>query len=118
MAKSKPAAAVPTITPERASRLFRLVSLLGRAAQSRAALIRALRFNVRAFYRDLEILRDAGISVSLKKNQYVLDDTAAKALVRLPFPDPGLTLGEARLLSRGRSLAHRKLRDQLRRIEK
>ena len=119
MAKSKSApSAVPTITLERAARLFRLVRLLGRSAQSRAALIRALRFNVRAFYRDLEILRTAGISVSLRKNQYVLDDAASQALQRLPFPDPGLTLGEARLLSRGRSAAHQKLRTQLKRIEK
>ena len=119
MAKSKSApSAVPTITLERAARLFRLVRFLGRSAQSRAALIRALRFNVRAFYRDLEILRTAGISVSLRKNQYVLDDAASQALQRLPFPDPGLTLGEARQLAKGRSQAHRKLKSQIDQIVK
>jgi hypothetical protein len=118
MAKSKVASSVATITPERAARLFRLVRLLGKGPQSRAALIRALRFNVRAFYRDLEILRTAGIEVSLNKNQYALDEPAATALPRLPFPDPGLTLGEAKLLARGRSPAHQKLRKQLKRIEK
>ena len=119
MAKSKSAPSpVPAITLERAARLFRLVKLLGKRGQSRAQLTRALRFNVRAFYRDLEILRAAGISVSLVKNQYVLGDGDGHALERLPFPDPGLTLGEARQLARGRTRAHQKLRGQLARIEK
>ena len=119
MAKHRTAAALGlTISPERAARLFRLVTLLGCGAQTRAGLIRALRFNVRGFYRDLEVLRTAGIGVLLVKNQYVLKEDVALALQRLPFPDPGLTLGEVRQLARGRTRAHQKLRKQLARIER
>jgi hypothetical protein len=117
MAK-KQTAATHTITHERAARLVSLVTLLSRAAQTRAHLTRALHLNVRGFYRDLEVLRAAGISVTLDKNQYVLEEKLAEAIERLPFPDPGLTLGEARQLARGRTRAHQKLRSQIRRVEK
>jgi hypothetical protein len=119
MAKKKNAATpVHNITVERAARLFQMVSLLGRGAQTRAGLIRVLRLNVRGFYRDLESLRVSGIAVSLVKGQYLLADKLSVAIERLPFPDPGLTLGEARQLSRGRSGVHRKFRAQIARIEK
>lgn len=119
MAKKKGAAApAHNITPERAARLYRLVQLLGRGSQTRTGLVRALRLNVRGFYRDLEVLRSAGISVELVKRRYTLLDAPAKAVERLPMPDPGLTLGEARQLARGRSKAHLKLREQIRQIER
>ena len=119
MAKKK-SEAIPAhnITLERAARLFQLVSLLGRGAQTRAGLIRALRLNVRGFYRDLESLRVSGVAVALVNGQYQLADRLAVAIECLPFPDPGLTLGEARQLSRGRTGAHRKFRAQIARIEK
>src|SRR5947208_561230 len=65
MVKPKNVAAVQNITPERAARLFQLLSLLGRGVQTRAGLIRTLRLTVRGFYRDLEVLRGVGIDVSL-----------------------------------------------------
>jgi hypothetical protein len=46
-----------------------------------------------------------------------LAEDSAQAIERLPFPDPGLTLGEARQLARGRSDAHKKIRKQLHQIE-
>jgi predicted DNA-binding transcriptional regulator YafY len=118
MAKRKAAAPPVHYTLERAARLYRLVKLLGRRAQSRASLTRALRLNVRGFYRDLEVLRQCGIKVSLIDSAYVLEEKAERALDRLPFPDPALTLGEARQLARGRTAAHRKLSTQLRSIER
>jgi hypothetical protein len=117
MAKKTRAAESRNITPERAARLVALVRLLGRGPQSRAALTRALRLNIRGFYRDFEVLRAAGVSVALVKNQYLLEGRLADALERLPFPDPGLTLGEARQLARGKSRAHQKLRALVRAIE-
>jgi hypothetical protein len=118
MLKPKSVAAVQNITPERAARLFQLVSSLGKGLQTRASLTRALHLTVRGFYRDLEVLRSVGIGVSLVTGRYSLDGKAALAIARLPFPDPALTLGEARQLARGRSRVHKKLRDQLARIEK
>jgi hypothetical protein len=115
--KLKNAAIVQYITPERAARLFQLVSLLGSGVQTRAGLTRALHLTVRGFYRDLEMLRAAGIGVSLVTGRYSLDDRPAIAIASLPFPDPGLTLGEARQLARGRLRVHKKLRDQLARIK-
>jgi len=115
MAKKRPEPRPPAtaVTADRASRLYRLLHLLGQGAQTRAALTRKLRLGIRGFYRDLEVLRTVGIAVDLVNSRYVLLEDLAEAIERLPFPDPGLTLGEARLLAKGRSRAHRKLKDQL-----
>jgi predicted DNA-binding transcriptional regulator YafY len=101
------------VTAERAARLYKLLQLLGTGPQSRETLIGELSLDVRGFYRDLEVLRAAGIPVALRNRNYVLEETAAKAVVKLPFPDPRLTLGEAQLLARGRTASHRKLKQQL-----
>jgi hypothetical protein len=101
------------VSAERSARLSRLLLLLGPGPQTRAALIRRLRLDVRGFYRDLELLRASGIAVSLQGRRYILDEPLQQAVNRLPFPDPHLTLGEALLLAKGRTQAHRKLKAQL-----
>jgi predicted DNA-binding transcriptional regulator YafY len=101
------------ITAERAARLYRLLALLGQKAQTRPALIARLKQGVRGFYRDLEALRKIGIEVTLVKGRYTLTGTSAAAQARLPFPDPGLTLGEAQQLAKGRTATHRKLKGQI-----
>jgi hypothetical protein len=117
MAKKQSAPAPASVTPERAGRLFRLLTLLGVGPQTRRNLTRRLRLGVRGFYRDLEVLRDVGIQVALAQGKYSLLEEAAPAIERLPFPDPGLSLGEARQLARGRLSAHKKIRKQLEKIE-
>lgn len=117
MAKKTSTAAPASVTSERAGRLFRLLSLLAAGPQSRKTLTRRLRLGVRGFYRDLGVLRQAGIHVALNNGKYALVDDPVQAIERLPFPDPGLTLGEARQLARGRSPVHQKIRVQLDRIE-
>ena len=77
-----------------------------------------MRLGVRGFYRDLEVLRDVGIVVHLAKGKYFLEEEADNAIERLPFPDPSLSLGEARQLAKGRSAVHKKLRALLEQIEK
>jgi predicted DNA-binding transcriptional regulator YafY len=120
MAKKKreppPKASATAITAERAARLYRLLALLGQKPQTRTALAARLKMGVRGFYRDLEVLRKVGIVVTLTKGKYVLDGTVAEAQGRLPFPDPGLTLGEALQLAKGRTAAHRKLKGQIEEI--
>ena len=111
-------AATAPVTPERASRLYRLLRLLGRKPQTRDALAKALKLGIRGFYRDLEALRLAEIEVLLKDGHYILVTKLEKAISSLPFPDPGLTLGEAGQLSKGRSMAHRKLKRQVEKIVK
>lgn len=106
------------VTAERAMRLFRLLQLLGEGAQSRATLLRRLKVGMRGFYRDLKTLRSVNIAIDLVKGKYLLEEEVGQAIERLPFPDPNLSLGEARLLARGRTKAHRKLRDLLEQIEK
>src|SRR5262245_27003202 len=64
--------ALKAVTDERARRLARLLQLLGAGPQTRAALTRHLRLDVRGFYRDLELLRAAGIAVTLENRRYVL----------------------------------------------
>ncbi len=111
--KPSPAASATPITLERAARLFRLLTLLGQKPQTRSVLTGRLRLNLRGFYRDLEVLRTVGVTVDLVEGRYVLHGTADDAQTRLPFPDPGLTLGEAEQLAKGRSATHRKLKKQI-----
>ena len=105
-----------TVTAERAARLYRLLKLLAAGPQSRPTLTRRLRLDVRGFYRDLDLLRSAGIDLPLLKGRYILRDKVRDAVTRLPFPDPRLTLGEAGLLAKGRTAAHQKLKRQLAQI--
>ena len=103
---------------KRAARFFRLLALLGRKPQTRDALTRRLKISIRDFYRDLEDLRDVGVDVTLRYGAYTLGEDTGAAQARLPFPDPGLTLGEAQQLAKGRSTAHRKLKAQIAAITK
>ena len=98
------------VTAERVARLFRLVAILARAPIARSALLRKLGMNQRSFYRDLEFLRAIGIAVTAEDSRYALTIDYESALARLPFPDPHLTLGQAMVLARGRSSAHKTLR--------
>ena len=66
----------------------------------------------------LQLLHRAGIAVSLARQRYTLDEDADDAIARLPFPDPRLTLGEVKLLAKGKTKAHRKLPEQMGRIVK
>src|SRR5689334_22112459 len=89
------------LTVERAARLCRLLRLVGGRKQTRATLLQRLKLDVRGFYRDVKLLREVGIVVELHKGKYVLEGDAEEAVERLPFPDPHLTLGEAKQLARG-----------------
>jgi hypothetical protein len=112
--KPSPAEEPSAITWERAARLFKLLALVGEKPQSRALLTRRLKLGVRAFYRDLWTLRNKmGIRVELVEGRYTLEGSAADAQARLLFPDPGLTLGEALQLARGRTAAHRRFKGQI-----
>jgi len=120
MAKKKAIAkpANAKVTLQRAARLYRLLDMLGKGPQTRAVMIRRLRLGMRGYYRDLVILRAVGIIVELADGKYYLKEELAAAQERLPFPDPSLNLGEARQLAKGRSRAHKKIREQLEKIEK
>jgi predicted DNA-binding transcriptional regulator YafY len=115
--RSRAAVPVAAVTFERAARLRRLLHILGGGPRKRDLLIRQLGLGVRGFYRDLDAMRKAGIDVALEGGRYVLQGDAEEATTRLPFPDPGLTLGEARQLARGRTAAHRKLAAQVQAVE-
>ena len=103
----------PGVTPERFSRLYRMLHLLSSSTRSRDWLIRQLKLDVRGFYRDLEFLRAAGITVHLHDGAYSLEEQVDEAVARLPFPDPHLSLGEVRQLARGRSALHQRLGEQV-----
>jgi len=112
----KPHTAARAVTLDRAARLYRLMQILNEGPQTRQGLMKRLRLDVRGFYRDLELLRSAGIGLPLSEGRYQLEKSMADLLRLLPFPDPGLTLGEAFELSKGRSPAHAKLRKQIARV--
>jgi hypothetical protein len=113
---SQSAVPAPLLTFERAARLFRLLHLLAAGPQTRGQLLRRLAVGDRGFYRDLQVLRQIKIDITLSEGRYSLEGPVEHATARLPFPDPGLTLGEAEQLARGRSPAHRKLARQVRAI--
>ena len=120
MAKKRSKASLPSakmVTAERAARLYRLLELLGQKPQTRDVLRKRLKLDVRGFYRDLELLRSSGIKLPLIKKRYVLEEPVAEVISRLPFPDPHLTLGEAIQLAKGRTQAHRKLKEQIEQIQ-
>jgi len=108
--RGSPASEAHAVTVERAARLRQLVELLAAGPQTRDALRRRLRMDVRSFYRDLGLLRAVGIEVPLQERRYVLAMTAPQACALLPFPDPRLTLGDAAQLAKGNGPAQRKLR--------
>src|SRR5262249_33760292 len=60
------------VTLERAVRLYRLLHILRKNPQTRKALLHRLRVDMRAFYRDLDALREAGIEVVLDGRHYRL----------------------------------------------
>ena len=121
MAKKRTAPARPAaeaaqrsaIIPDRFARLYRMLQFLAGGPQSRARITRHLRLDVRGFYRDLELLRKAGIHLTLAEGRYGLGEDLDKAAARLPFPDVHLTLGEAQQLAKGRGAAHRYLKEQI-----
>ncbi len=115
---AKKSTAIVGVTPDRARRLFRLLKMLASSAQSRTALAKKLRLNVRTFYRDLILLEEMGIRIDQKDGTYQLHGALAVALERLPFPDSALTLGEARQLARSKkSTGQQKIKAQIEFVE-
>ncbi len=114
MGRKKPELASASLTPQRAARLYRLLTHLSEGPQTRRRLLSRLKVDVRGFYRDLESLRGLGIDiVTGLDNRYLLVGTLDNALARLPFPDPGLNVREALQLANGSTPAHRKLRQRV-----
>ena len=114
MGRKKVDASVVSLTALRAARLYRLITLLGAGPQTRAALLRRLKLDVRGFYRDLEALRTLGIEVTAGDDtKYTMGGDVDDALAKLPFPDPGLNVRDALQLSNGNTAAHRKLKQRV-----
>jgi predicted DNA-binding transcriptional regulator YafY len=108
-----PSAELPAVTRERFARLYKLVHYLGGGAKTRESLTAHLGLDVRGFYRDLEVLRAFGVEVALAAGLYTLTASGEELLARLPYPDPHLTLGEMQQLAKGRTLIHRRVREQI-----
>ena len=114
MGRSKTPVAAPSVTAQRAARLYRLLALTAGNARTRPTLQKKLKVDVRGFYRDLELLRSLGVTVTVAGDKYELVGGLDEALAKLPFPDPGLSLREALdLAANGRTEAHKKLRSRI-----
>lgn len=111
-----PSASNKAVSLERAARLYRMLQFLGTGSKTRAAILQRLRIDIRTFYRDLELLRECEIAIDLQRRKYSLEAKLADVLERLPLPDPGLTLGEARILAKGRTPVHTKLKKLLKAV--
>lgn len=103
----------PAVTGERFTRLYRLLRHLGEEPRSREQLLAHLGLDVRGFYRDLELLRSIGIVIQLDAGNYLLGEGMEQAIVRLPFPDLHLTLGEMQQLARGKTRLHRLVQEKI-----
>jgi hypothetical protein len=114
--RAAPAAPPASVSLDRAARLYRLVELLGDGPRTRTMILNKLKIDIRTFYRDLELLRECKVQITLERRKYILDDPLKETLGRLPFPDPCLTIGEAQQLAKGRTKIHKKLRDVLKEI--
>lgn len=101
------------ITLGRAARLHRLVMTLAGGPGSREQLLGGLGIGLRTFYRELELLKRAGVKVRLINRSYTLLTTAEEAQGRLPFPDPQLSFAEMAELARCPGPAGRRLADLL-----
>jgi predicted DNA-binding transcriptional regulator YafY len=108
-AQSKQNNMARAVTADRVARLYRLLEILAQRPSARPALLRKLGMNQRGFYRDIEFLRSLGIGVTTAESRYSLDLDFDAALARLPFPDPHLKLGQAIVLARGKTTAHKAL---------
>lgn len=103
-----------SLTVHRASRLFRLLTLLEDGALGRQQILRKLKIDIRGFYRDLEALRTLGIEIHHgENNKYSLSIKLDDALARIPFPDPGLNFRDVQQLAKGDTSAHRKLKQRI-----
>ena len=101
------------ITVERAARLYSILSTLRSGPKTRGELLTYLQIDIRGFYRDLEKLRELGVDFALRDHKYRLAMSFDDATARLPFPDPQLSVREAIELAKGRTPAHRKLKQYL-----
>lgn len=97
------------ITLGRASRLYRLVTMLQAEPTSREVLLDRLTIGLRTFYRELDLLKKCGIRVKREGKTYVLRSTMAEAEARLPFPDPQLSFAEMAELAKLPGEAARRL---------
>jgi predicted DNA-binding transcriptional regulator YafY len=93
----------------RASRLYRLVSLLAEAPRDRDALLMLLGVGLRTFYRELDLLRRCAIKVQRVEKAYALKTSPEESQGRLPFPDPQLSFAEMSELSAYGGLAASRL---------
>jgi hypothetical protein len=111
MRRRKPASAAVILTAPRAARLYRLLTVLGDGPQTRRVLLLRMKVDVRGFYRDLELLRDLRIDITLgPDNRYTLPISLDESLARLPFPDPGLSVRDVLQLCNGSTAAHRTMK--------
>ena len=102
--------AATAVTQERASRLARLLKLIAKTARPRDVLMAKLGLDVRGFYRDVKTLRERGVLVSVDGDSYRLLEDLDAARGKLAAPDPMLSVADLRVLGKGHTEAHKKLR--------
>jgi predicted DNA-binding transcriptional regulator YafY len=113
MAKTSDRDETNGIASHRASRLYKLVTLIGEKAKTRETLLRKLKIDVRCFYRDLEFLRLLGIAIATTAGEYHLGGSLEDALGRIPFPDPCFSVRDAIQLVNGSAAVKKKLKKKL-----
>jgi hypothetical protein len=111
MARATPGRRRPSVNISlgRASRLYRLVTLLAASPRDRETLLSELGVGLRTFYRELDLLRRCAVKIQRQDRAYSLKTTPEEAQGRLPFPDPQLSFAEMTELSAGNGPAGQRL---------
>ncbi len=113
MARKQDEVPAPTMRGPRVARLYKLLNMLSDAPRTRTMLLKRLKVNLRAFYRDLHSLRDLGIEIDSTEESYALKTPLTRSLQLLPFPDPNLSFEDMLTLAEGRGEASRKVRARI-----
>ena len=114
MGRKKQTVPSVNLSPLRAARLYKLLNALSVTPQTRMALRRKLRVDVRGFYRDVESLRKFVIEIETDSaSRYLLAGSMDDALARFPLPDLGLNVREAMQLVSGVASAQTKLKRKI-----
>src|SRR3954451_10356702 len=103
----------PVLTPDRATRLCKMLVALGHGPQPKQILVKKLKVEERGFFRDLRLMRQLGIHVASNNRGYVLASSLNDAVRRLPVTGLQISLADAVEISHGHLPSQRRLRRQL-----
>jgi predicted DNA-binding transcriptional regulator YafY len=106
----------PKVTQERVRRLAKLIKLMGKTLKPRLLLLEKLGVDQRSFFRDIKLLRDRGIAITMSGDKYKLDITPEAAFDLLPAPQLELSMADLKHLAKGNAEVHVRVQQMLEKL--